>query len=1048
MERAKKIIAVFLSVLLLISCLTATVFAAETHTQDGLTAVIQTDKENYSANEDIRITVTVTNNNSFEVKNVSIESFLPDALTLKDGNLKSKTVDLQSGETLTLACVAILEKEEQSSSENETSESTTEETTTEITETTETATETTEPITDETSTTPDTTTSETDDILPIEPSTNESNPDATTESVSQESNPANPDTGDNSPFVKVLIALIIAMAIIAAYIIIAKKNNKKATKVISLVLCGAIAISSVATIGFIKVGAEESNTRSFTVDKTITVDGDSYDLDANIFYENIENEDYELSDEELSQMNEVDELISEFIKSEEYKNLENNELKAESLISFLNKLVVDGLIQEKSIIYYQGTNQIGFTYTNGVSGGIYINSFNDLIGSVEVTTALSNAKIAQNNSDNSQSTEKTSHELNNSIMTYGWDNPNTSSIYSKWNDLVKRINESYGLISSIYNMPSVRDYKTLFLDTDFICIAEHGCYDSSTTTYCFQVLGDTVSKASDKEYCNDFSPNSNRILRRNVGGVNRYFITPEFFSYYYGDSQLDGSIVFISSCMGFGANNNIDYKFAEAFYWDCGADAVIGYHNSVWLEYSRELIDMFMMYLSLGYTTDEALNLSKSFCGNNDKEWAEDNAQQVLYEKVKNDPPAYPILYGDKDKVLDSTPGKITGTVRDSVTTAPISGVKVYAEENGITRSCYTNENGGFELALPVGHHILHYSHDNYEHAMNGFDIEKDATTVIMEPIYLTPKDTETPENPEIPSTALEFNGHYYQFYDKTGLNWEEAKEYCEELGGHLVTITSEEEQAFIYDNIKNKQMKSYWAGGLKVDSEWTWITGEDWSYTNWNSGEPNNDSDCEYYLHVLDTGLWNDTKLDMRPADTNTSNSSFICEWDNGNNVGTCITKMEIVDHGQYTGNMGDSCVLHLDGSGLPGYDNTGHRNGNIGLDGTEYNNGFEVWIARWNFTEEVSWAYATYKLDGKYTQLTGKTSLIKGSANTDNFDTTIYFYNGDTLLQSYNLTNSDYEKQIKVDVTGVNELKILVKDNKAVKRGTSFALYDMFLK
>ena len=294
MKRAKKIIAVFLGVLLLISCLTATVFAAETNTQDGLTAVIQTDKENYSANEDIHITVTVTNNNSFEVKNVSIESFLPDTLTLKDGDLKSKTLDLQSGETLTLACVVILEKEEQSSSENETSEPTTEETTTEITETTETATETTEQITDETSTAPDTTTSETeesnsetetDDILPIEPSTNESNPDATTESVSQESNPASPDTGDNSPFVKLLIALIIAMAIIAAYIIITKKNNKKATKVISLILCSAIAISSVATIGFIKVGAEESNTQNFTVDKTITVDGRNYTINVNVSYD-------------------------------------------------------------------------------------------------------------------------------------------------------------------------------------------------------------------------------------------------------------------------------------------------------------------------------------------------------------------------------------------------------------------------------------------------------------------------------------------------------------------------------------------------------------------------------------------------------------------------------------------------------------------------------------------------------------------------------------------------------------------------------------------
>lgn len=414
---------------------------------------------------------------------------------------------------------------------------------------------------------------------------------------------------------------------------------------------------------------------------------------------------------------------------------------------------------------------------------------------------------------------------------------------------------------------------------------------------------------------------------------------------------------------------------------------------------------------------------------------------------------------GIKRPVISSRIGNLIGKVMDSETNEGICDVKITARqiiagsESMREIPTYTNTNGEFALLLPNGIFNLTISIGGYETCViRDIKIDNIYKKTYMEPIYLTPKDTETPENPEIPSTAIEFNGHYYQFFDKTGLNWVQAKEYCEELGGHLVTITSEEEQAFIYDNIKNKQMKSYWAGGLKVDSEWTWITGEDWSYTNWNSGEPNNDSDCEYYLHVLDTGLWNDTKLDMRPADTNTSNSSFICEWDNGNDVsnetGTGITKMEIVDHGQYTGNQGDSRVFHLDKSGLSGNDNRYYRNGNIGLDGTEYNDGLEVWIARWNFKEEISWAYATYKLDGKYTKLTGKTSLIKGSANTDNFDTTIYFYNGDTLLQSYNLTNSDYEKQIEVDVTGVNELKILVKDNKAVKRGTSFALYDMFLK
>ena len=34
---------------------------------------------------------------------------------------------------------------------------------------------------------------------------------------------------------------------------------------------------------------------------------------------------------------------------------------------------------------------------------------------------------------------------------------------------------------------------------------------------------------------------------------------------------------------------------------------------------------------------------------------------------------------------------------------------------------------------------------------------------------------------------------------------WEEAKEYCESKGGYLATITSKEEDEFVYSCLKNK---------------------------------------------------------------------------------------------------------------------------------------------------------------------------------------------------------------------------------------------------
>lgn len=318
MKKAKKLLAALVGAVMLVSCMTTSVFAAETGTQDGLKAVIQTDKESYAANEDIQITVTITNTNTFEVKNVSIESLLPDALTLKDGDLKSKTVDLKPGETLSISFVAVLEKDEPTTivptttepvteppattepGTTQPEETTTEETPTEATTETTTVEPTTAPDTTETDTeTPSTTeqtetTTDSSAILPVEPSTTE----PTTgiiegELTTVDNTPDNPDTGSGLTIIKVLLIALAAAAVVAAIILITRKNSKKATKVISLVLCGAIAVSSFATVGFIKVGAEERTQFSFFVDKTITVDSEEYTIQANITYDKEESKDYQ-----------------------------------------------------------------------------------------------------------------------------------------------------------------------------------------------------------------------------------------------------------------------------------------------------------------------------------------------------------------------------------------------------------------------------------------------------------------------------------------------------------------------------------------------------------------------------------------------------------------------------------------------------------------------------------------------------------------------------------------------------------------------------------
>ena len=111
-------------------------------------------------------------------------------------------------------------------------------------------------------------------------------------------------------------------------------------------------------------------------------------------------------------------------------------------------------------------------------------------------------------------------------------------------------------------------------------------------------------------------------------------------------------------------------------------------------------------------------------------------------------------------------------------------------------------------------------------------------------------------------------NGHGYLLISKP-MEWREAKEYAERMGGHLATITSQEEQDWICQTFP--VTRSSWIGGTDedVEGEWRWVTGEEWDYTNWAPGAPNNvdlmrDGEGEDALTIhLPSDLWNDLPTD-----------------------------------------------------------------------------------------------------------------------------------------------------------------------------------------
>ena len=125
-------------------------------------------------------------------------------------------------------------------------------------------------------------------------------------------------------------------------------------------------------------------------------------------------------------------------------------------------------------------------------------------------------------------------------------------------------------------------------------------------------------------------------------------------------------------------------------------------------------------------------------------------------------------------------------------------------------------------------------------------------------------------------------NNHWYDVIDFNG-TWDQANANAQNqtyngIQGHLATLTSSEENDFVWTTFKTNE---YWLGGYQTDKtdeptgNWAWVTGESWSYTNWASSEPNNAGGNEDHIHFWHSnGSWNDMH-------NNYTASGYVVEYD-----------------------------------------------------------------------------------------------------------------------------------------------------------------------
>ena len=136
-------------------------------------------------------------------------------------------------------------------------------------------------------------------------------------------------------------------------------------------------------------------------------------------------------------------------------------------------------------------------------------------------------------------------------------------------------------------------------------------------------------------------------------------------------------------------------------------------------------------------------------------------------------------------------------------------------------------------------------------------------------------------------------NGHYYEYMDTPFSSWEAASAYANSLTyaglyGHLATITSAEEDAFVTSltpvEVSTQPLDAARLGGYRATQGpgpadgWAWVTGEPWSYTNWAPPEPSGDGPYLTLWMVTDNtgrprGTWNDA--------TNSGVFGYVVEYD-----------------------------------------------------------------------------------------------------------------------------------------------------------------------
>ena len=116
-------------------------------------------------------------------------------------------------------------------------------------------------------------------------------------------------------------------------------------------------------------------------------------------------------------------------------------------------------------------------------------------------------------------------------------------------------------------------------------------------------------------------------------------------------------------------------------------------------------------------------------------------------------------------------------------------------------------------------------------------------------------------------------------------ITWENANTAANNAGGHLVTITSQEEYNKIVSLLGDTKLLYIWLGARSTSGSFQWVTGEPFEWTKWYSGEPSGKDadgtieDCLCLWKVTSEWTENDQRNALNSVNGTSGKIGYIIE-------------------------------------------------------------------------------------------------------------------------------------------------------------------------